>query len=61
MISNGNTEKNMTWTKNPNLTLDFNAYWTLIFAIWDEVSEVDAISLKKFLSLDFCLYFQALK
>lgn len=52
---------NMTWTKNPNLTLESNAYWTLTFAIQEKVSEVDAISLEKLISLDFCLYFQMLK
>lgn len=52
---------NKTWTKNPNLTLEFNAYWTLTFAIQEKVSEVDAISLEKLISLDFCLYFQMLK
>lgn len=47
--------------KNPNLTVDLNAYWTFIFAIQDNVSEVDVISLEKFLSLEFCLHFHTLK
>lgn len=61
ILCNGHTGKNKTWTKDPNLTLDFNAYGTLRFVSRDKVSEVDAISLEKFLSLDFCLYFQMLK